>query len=461
MNTIDIIVRELTAALGPEAVATEGDILDRYSRDETSDLCARPDIVVRARSVQDVSAVMAVCSRHRFPVVPRGAGTGVTGGAVPVRGGLVLSLEKLNRILEIDTDNMAAVVQPGVITADLQKAALAEGLLYPPDPASLDMCSLGGNVAENAGGPRAVRYGTTKDYVLGLQYVLPDGSVIRSGGKFVKNATGYNIIGLLTGSEGTLAIITEIVLRLVPAPRHSCHLLVPYGSVKSAVLAVRDILLARIVPTALEFMEKDAIDLVARHIGSEMPFPDAAAHLLVQLDAASEEALQGELVALNGALGVDPGCILVAESALHRERLWKARRSIREAVHAESPVFLAEDCVVPRSRIPDFLMELKEYFGPLGLRSVMFGHAGDGNVHVDVLKDAIDDRTWREGLPDLKMNIYRRAVALGGTITGEHGIGCTRREYLSVALDHEEIELTRRLKRAFDPLGILNPGKVV
>lgn len=460
MKAYQEIASALSHLIGENKVCTNCDILETYSRDETSDLTAMPDILVRAGTVDDVSRTLKFCNDNGVPVIPRGAGTGVTGGAVPVRGGVVLSLEKMNRIIEIDRENMVALVEPGAITRDIQEAARAEGLMYPPDPASLDSCSIGGNVAENAGGPRAVKYGVTKDYVLGLEFVLPDGSVITTGGKIVKNATGYNLQGILIGSEGTLAVVTKIYLRLIPAPLHSIDMLIPFPSLDDAAAAVYAILTNRIVPGTIEFMERDAILLVAKSLGLEVPFPDAGAHLLIQIDGPSEEQVHRDLETIGSLVAADPSAIIVAESPLQRERLWKTRRSIRDAIHAESPVFLAEDCVVPRSKIPEFLVELKKHFTAKGLRSVMFGHAGDGNVHIDVLKGGMDYEAWKNGLPDLKREIYRRAIALGGTITGEHGIGFIRKDYLHLALSQAEIELLKRIKHAFDPKGILNPGKV-
>lgn len=460
MNSIETVYIRLRSLLGPGKVTRESDILQGYATDETSDLAGSPDVLVRAETTADVSATLAACNEHRVPVIARGAGTGVTGGAVPVLGGVVLSLEKMNRILEIDRENMVALVEPGAVTGAIQQAVREQGLLYPPDPASLESCSIGGNIAENAGGPRAVKYGTTKDYVLGLELVLADGSVITTGGKFVKNATGYNLAGIILGSEGTLAVVTKIFLRLLPAPEHTLDLLLPFDSLKAAMETVFTILTNRIVPACLEFMEEDAIALVAGHLGSEMPFPAARAHLLVQLDGRTGSELNDTLEKLMTLLTIDPASVFVAESAFQRERLWKARRSIREAIHAASPVFLAEDCVVPRSRIPEFLVELKTLFQERGLRSIMFGHAGDGNVHIDVLKGEMAYDEWRALLPALKGEIYRRAIGCGGTITGEHGIGFTRKNYLDLALGGPEIALLRRIKQAFDPNSILNPGKI-
>jgi glycolate oxidase len=461
MNTYVTISEGLSGLLGSSKVVTDKEILATYSRDETSDLSSMPDILVRAETAEDVSRTLRFCYKHSIPVVPRGAGTGVTGGAVPVMGGVVLSLEKMNRIIEIDRENMVAVVEPGAITRAIQDAAKAEGLMYPPDPASLDSCSIGGNVAENAGGPSAVKYGTTKDYILGLEFVLSNGSMITTGGKFVKNATGYNLPGILIGSEGTLAVITKILLRLIPAPRFTIDMLIPFPSIKEACDTVYTILINRIIPSTVEFMEQDAIDLASKFLNKDMPFPDAQAHLLIQIDGSSEDAVSTDMEKIGGLVNVDTDKIIIAQSPVQQERLWKARRCIREAIHAASPVFLAEDCVVPRSMIPEFLVELKKYFESKNLRSIMFGHAGDGNVHIDVLKGGMDYDLWKRNLPELKREIYKRAIALGGTITGEHGIGYIRKDYLSMALSREEIKLLKRIKKAFDPKGTLNPGKII
>jgi len=463
---IDLVVDELKKALSElndnpeESILTEKDIIEKYSLDETSDLQAWPDIVVRASTVEEVSSILKVCYKYSIPVVPRGAGSGVTGGAIPVAGGVVITLEGMNKILEIDTENMVAVVEPGVITGDLQKAALEKGLMYPPDPASLDICSLGGNVAEIAGGPKAVKYGTTKDYVLGLQCVLADGSIINSGGKFVKNATGYNLTGIILGSEGTLAVITKIFLKLIPSPKESKDLLIPFSSLEEAIDSVHMILKNRIIPATIEFMEEDAIKLVSGFLDNSIPFPEARAHLLIQLDGESDETVFSQLEKLAEVLSVDENSILVAESQLQKEGLWKARRSIREAIHQHSPIFLAEDCVVPPAEIPIFLKNLKDYLNSRDLKSIMFGHAGDGNVHIDILKGDIPYDQWKEDLPQLKKEIYKRAIELGGTISGEHGIGYLRKEYMSLVFSEEEIALQKRIKQAFDPKGILNPQKI-
>jgi len=378
-----------------------------------------------------------------------------------VQGGIVLSLEKMNRIVEIDKENLMVTVEPGVITGDLHRAVEAEGLFYPPDPASLDSCSIGGNIAEGAGGPRAVKYGTTKDYVCGLEAVLPSGDIVQLGGKLVKNQTGYNLAQLIVGSEGTLAVVTKITLRLLPLPPCRVDLLVPFDDFRTAAGVVPAIIARRIVPTTIEFMERDIVHACQRLLGKELPYAGAAAQLLIQLDGNHQAALDAdcetvaELCLAAGALDV-----LVATDRPTRDRLWEARRAIIDSLNHESPVNHMEDLVVPRAQIPALLRGIHELAGRLGVRILSFGHAGDGNVHVTALKDDLDEGAWQALVPQAREGLYRLALSLGGTLTGEHGIGATRRSYLPLALDQAQIEVMRRIRAAFDPAGILNPGKI-
>jgi len=455
------IVRQLAAIVGPENVLAGAERLEPYSHDETVGLRADPEVAVRVTSAQQVAEILSLANRERLPVTPRGAGYGLSGGAVAVQGGIVLSLEKMNRILEIDKDNLMVTVEPGVITGDLHRAVEAEGLFYPPDPASLDSCSIGGNIAEGAGGPRAVKYGTTKDYVCGLEAVLPSGEIVQMGGKLVKNQTGYNLIQLLVGSEGTLAVVTRIILRLLPLPPCRVDLLVPFDDFQAAAGVVSAIIARRIVPTTIEFMERDIVHACRDLLGKELPYADVAAQLLIQLDGSHQPALDAdcetvaELCLAAGALDV-----LVATDRPTRDRLWEARRAIIDSLNHASPVNHMEDLVVPRARIPDLLRGIHDLAGRLGVRILSFGHAGDGNVHVTVLKDSLDGAAWQALVPQAREALYRLALSLGGTLTGEHGIGATRRAYLPLALDAAQIEVMRRIRAAFDPNGILNPGKI-
>jgi glycolate oxidase len=406
---------------------------------------------------------MRLAQRVRVPVTPRGAGTGLSGGAVPVSGGIVLSLEKMNRILEIDRANLMVTVEPGVITGELHRAVEAEGLFYPPDPASLDSCSIGGNIAEGSGGPRAVKYGVTKDYVCGLEAVLPSGEIITCGGKLVKDVTGYNLTQLLIGSEGTLAIITRITLRLIPLPKLRVDLLVPYDDFQAAADTVSDIIAARIVPTAIEFMEREAVRASEKLLGKTVPHDDAAAHLLIQLDGNDQRSIDadseivGDICLKHGARDV-----LVAKDRPTSDRLWEARRKIIEALKAQSPTNHMQDVVAPRAEIPKLLRGIREVASRHSVRIVSFGHAGDGNVHINTLKDDLPDDEWRALVPAvIDQEIYRLTISLGGMLTAEHGVGVTRRPYLTMALSGAQIEIMRGIKAAFDPHGLLNPGKVL
>ena len=455
------IVDALAGIVGHDAVLTTPEALEPYSHDETVGLRAEPEVVVRVTSAEQVVAVLRLAQRERVPVTPRGAGYGLSGGAVPLCGGIVLSTERMTRILEIDRENLMVTVEPGVITGDLHRAVEAEGLFYPPDPASLDSCSIGGNVAEGAGGPRAVKYGTTRDYVCGLEAVMPSGEVMTWGGKLVKDVTGYNLIQLLVGSEGTLAVVTKIVLRLLPLPRLQVDLLVPFDDFQTAADTVSDIIAHRILPTAMEFMGQDSILAVERLLEKEVPYHDAAAHLLIQLDGNTQAAVEADME-LVGDICLDHGArdVLVAQDRPTRDRLWEARRLIIDALNAESPVNHMEDVVVPRARIHLLLRGIQEISARHRVRIVSFGHAGDGNVHVNVLKDNLDDETWAGAVSVITGEVYRLALSLGGAITGEHGVGATRPRYLPLALDEAQIALMRHIRDVFDPNHILNPGKI-
>ncbi len=455
------IVEALREIVGEEHVLISAEQMEPYTHDEVVGLRADPEVVVRATSAEQVAAIFKLAQRERVPVTPRGAGFGLSGGAVPVQGGIVLSTEKMNRILEIDKENLMVTVEPGVITGDIHRAVEAEGLFYPPDPASLDSCSIGGNIAEGAGGPRAVKYGVTQHYVCGLEVVLPSGEIITCGGKLVKNVTGYSLIQLLIGSEGTLAVVTKIILRLLPLPKVQVDLLVPFDDFQAAADTVSDIIAHRILPTTIEFMERDSLLAVERLLQKEFLYRDAAAQLLIQLDGNRPEAVDadyevvGEVCLAHGARDV-----LVAKDQRTRDRLWEARRLIIDALKHESPINHMEDVVVPRAEIPPLLKGIREIAGRHAVRIVSFGHAGDGNVHVNVLKDDMPLERWEALVPAVAEEIYRLALSLGGMITGEHGIGATRRRYLPMALDETQIGIMRRIREIFDPNRILNPGKI-
>lgn len=448
---------------GADDVLLDPEVKEKYSHDEVPGLRAEPEVVVRATTADQVSKLMEFANDRMIPVTPRGAGYGLSGGAVPVLGGIVLSLERMNRILEIDRKNLMVTVEPGVITGKIHQAVEAQGLFYPPDPASLDSCSIGGNVAECAGGPRAVKYGVTKDYVCGLEAVLPSGETVESGGKLVKNAAGYDLRSLLVGSEGTLAVVTKIILRLIPLPKVTIDLLVAFEQFQAAADTVAAIIEQQILPTALEFMGRDSLLASQAYLKKELPFSGIAdALLLIKLDGNRKEDVEamaatiGEVCLAQGAIDV-----LVADNRPDQDRLWEARRSIIDALKMKSPLNHMEDIVVPRGRIAEFLSEVKRLEQKYQYPIVCFGHAGDGNVHVNVLKEDRPQDAWRDTVPEISARIFDIALSLGGQITGEHGVGATRKGHLEKAIGPVAVKLIRDIKRVFDPDNILNPGKIL
>ena len=454
---------ELSRALDRSDMSLEDEVLHAYGHDETEDLVHPPQVVVRPRTTGQVAAVMKACHTHRVPVTPIGARTGLSGGALSVHGGVGLALDRMDRIVDIDERNLQVTVEPGVITQVLQEAVAEKGLYYPPDPASRGSCSIGGNLAENSGGPRAVKYGVTRDFVLNLEVVLPDGEVIWTGANTLKNSTGYDLTRLLVGSEGTLGVITKAVLRLVPLPRENRLLLVPFDSPYKACEAVSAVFRAGITPSAMEFMERDAIDWSLRFIGDDsLSVPDEVqAHLLVEVDGNDPDALMKDCEAILEVMEAHgAGEVLFAETAAQKDKLWLLRRKVGEAVKSNS-VYKEEDTVVPRYELPRLLEGVKEIGRRYGFQSVCYGHAGDGNLHVNIVKGDLSDGAWKEEVPKAIREIFELTVSLGGTLSGEHGIGLVQRPYMDIAFSQVQLDLMRRVKEAFDPLGILNPGKVL
>ncbi|RKX69700.1 hypothetical protein DRP53_07415 [candidate division WOR-3 bacterium] len=449
----DQLVGELERVIPKEAIVSDPDLLEKYGHDETPDLYREPLLVVRPKTTGEISSIMAFANREGIPVVPRGGGTGLAGGAVPPEGSIVISTERMDRIMEIDPVNMVAVVQAGVITGKLAEAVEKEGLFYPPDPASLDACTIGGNIATGAGGANTLRFGTTKDYLLGLTTVLADGRVLRLGGKNVKDATGYKLIPLFCGSEGTLGIITEAILRLLPLPRKRIDLLLPFPDLHLAVGCAVSILRADIVPTALEMMEERAISYVETYLKKKFPFPKAPVLLLIRVDGDDEKALMEKAERISDLAEGAIDCF-VAQSPSEQRRVWEARRAISDALKSKGKLY-HEDIVVPRGRIPDFVPSIHELGQNYNLEVILYGHLGDGNIHINLIEPD------PERLSLFRCDLYRRAKELGGRISGEHGIGLIKRDYLNYCLDPEVIETMRVIKEALDPKGILNPGKVL
>lgn len=418
-----------------------------------------PDLVALPGTTAEVSALARLCNERRVPLVVRGGGTGYTGGAVPVRGGLVISMERMNRIVEIDTHNLLAIVEPNVITGDLQDAVERVGLFYPPDPASLRECAIGGNVAECAGGPRAFKYGTTRRYVLALEAVLPTGEVVHTGSKAVKNVVGYDLTQLLVGSEGTLAIITRIVLRLVPLPPVQSTLRATFRDVRDAVAAVDGLLRARVVPATLELIDRDCLEAVARYLGASLAPEGTGALLLLEVDGVREAVVEESRRVEDACRAAGATEILRAVTAGEREALWRVRREMSPALKTISPAKINHDLVVPRGRVPELFDLIDRARRQFRLRIACFGHAGDGNIHVNIMMDGADAGEQARAHEAERM-LFEGVVALEGAISGEHGIGLAKAKFLPVGLSPATIALMKRVKQAFDPNGILNPGKI-
>ena len=452
------LIEAFKQIVGAEHVRTDAGALSQYGVDALQ-IGHPADLVLLPADTREIAAIARLCNEQRAPLTVRGAGTGYTGGAVPVHGGVVVSMERLNRILDIDEDNLLAVVQPAVITRDLQDAVEARGLFYPPDPASLKQSSLGGNVAECAGGPRAVKYGTTKRYVLALEAVLPTGEIIRTGSKAVKNVVGYDLTQLLVGSEGTLAIITEITLRLVPKPAVQATLQATFNSIDAAVRAVSGLLAARVVPATIEIIDQPSLEAVQTRIGRAVAPPGTGAMLIIEVDGVpggvAEEADRVlRACSENGALSVAK-----AENAAERDRIWEARRELSFALRALAPRKINHDLVVPRGRVPqlfDLVGRVRERYQ---LLIPCFGHAGDGNIHVNLMVDPSNADEMRRASA-AERELFEGVVALEGSISGEHGIGFSKAPFLGLELSPETIGLMQRIKLAFDPNEVLNPGKM-
>jgi glycolate oxidase len=428
-----------------------------YSYDATNQKYL-PDAVTFPGSTQEVSGILKIANRDKIPVIPRGAGTGFTGGSLPVQGGIVLVMSRMNRIIEIDTDNLIAAVEPGVVTGKFQKEVAHYGLFYPPDPASLEYSTLGGNVAECSGGPRAVKYGVTRDYVLGLEAVLPTGEVIHTGAKTVKSVAGYELTRLLVGSEGTLAVITKIILRLIPMPEAVRTMLAIFPEITQAAKTVSEIIRSRIIPSTLEFMDNGTIRCVEDYLHMGLPV-HAGALLLIEVDGEREiiekqVGLIDELCRKGGAERIE-----IAEDEGEREMLWKARRSISAAIVKLNPTKVNEDITVPRSKVPDIINALQGIAEKYRLVIVNFGHAGDGNIHVNIMTNR-KNKEEMERVEKAVEEIFRITLNLGGTISGEHGIGITKAPFLKWEVGETGIEVMKRIKASFDPNNILNPGKI-
>lgn len=450
------IIREITGIVGKENVNTALEERKCYSFDARVD-GAVPDVIVFPSSAEEVSKILKLANQHHFIVIPRGSGSGLTGGSVPVKGGVVLSFTRMNRILEIDIENLIAVVEPGVITFLLQEEVAKHGLFYPPDPASFKYSSIGGNVAECAGGPNSLKYGVTRDYILGLEVVLPTGEILNVGVKTMKGVVGYDLTRLFVGSEGTLGVVTKIIVKLIPQPETKATILALFGDVEDAAKTVSAIIAARIVPSTIEFMDRASVKCSEQ--ANPMGFPPGVGGLLlIEVDGNQASVMdQAEkikkIVLEHKAIRCD-----VTQDPVESDRLWAARRTLSQATYNLNPVKIAEDVVVPRSEIPTLIRRLEEMEKKFGVPILSFGHAGDGNFHVSMMIQ--DTKEHREKAEEAVVELFEETMKLGGTLSGEHGIGLSKAPYLAMELSADTIAAMKRVKALFDPNNILNPGKI-
>lgn len=456
------VFSEISKIVGRDNICVGPDQLEPYSRDETEDLVYFPELVVKPSSTEQVSELLKLCNRLSIPVTPRGAGTGLCGGALAVHGGLMISMENFNRIIEIDERNLQATVESGVVTEELMNAVAEKGLYYPVDPSSKGSCFIGGNVAHGSGGPRVVKYGTIREYVLNLEIVLPNGEIMWTGANTLKYASGLNLTQLMIGSEGILAIITKVVLKLIPRPAHSLVMLASFPGNEEACTAVSSIFMAGVCPSTLEFMERKAVEWVIAY--DQFPYvlkDDVGALLMIELDGNDLDLLYQDCEKVNSVLE-NHSCIdvLLGDTTAQKESIWRMRRIMPHSVKANS-IYKEEDTVVPRAELPKLIKGIKEIEKRYGFESICYGHAGDGNLHVNIVKADMSDHDWNTKLKDGIREIFELTVSLKGTISGEHGIGSVQREYMDIRYPLVHMDLMRGIKQVFDPRGILNPGKMI
>ncbi len=451
------IITELINTVGKENISAAKEDLICYSYDATSRKFL-PDAVVFPKSAIEISSILKLANKEVFPVVPRGAGSGFSGGSLPVEGGVVVSLERMNKILKIDADNLVAIVEPGVVTGELQWAVEDLGLFYPPDPSSLKFCTIGGNVAECAGGPRAVKYGVTKDYILGLEVVLPTGEIINTGTQTLKGVVGYDLTKLMVGSEGTLGIVTKIILQLIPLPEAAKTMLAVFTDMRGAAKTVSKIISSRIIPSTMEFMDKNSISCVDDYSSMGLP-ADVEALLLIEVDG-DKRLIENQAEAIK-KICLDNGAkeIRIAVDKKEAKKLWQLRRAISPALAKLKPNKINEDIVVPRSKIPDAIIGIREIAKKYNLTNANFGHAGDGNIHVNIMIDKSDKDESGRAEKAVK-EIFELVLSFGGTISGEHGIGISKMPYIGMELSQPAIDVMKKIKQILDPKGVLNPGKI-
>ncbi|KEJ02142.1 FAD-binding oxidoreductase [Clostridium botulinum] len=450
----------LKSVAGQERVYTGEDINEDYSHDELGGISKIPDAMVEVLSTEEVSKIMAYAHKNNIPVVVRGSGTGLVGASVPIHGGIMINMTKMNRILEIDEENLTLTVEPGVLLMEIGKFVEEHDLFYPPDPGEKS-ATIGGNISTNAGGMRAVKYGVTRDYIRGLEIVLPDGKVIQVGGKVVKNSSGYSIKDLVCGAEGTLAIVTKAILKLLPLPKKAISLLIPFPNLEMAINTVPKIIKSKAIPTAIEFMQREVILAAEKFLGKKFPDNSSDAYLLLTFDGNTKEDIEkdyekvADICLEEGALDV-----YISDTDERKEAVWSARGAFLEAVKASTTEMDECDVVVPRNKVASFVKYTDELQEQFDVRIRSFGHAGDGNLHVYVLRDNLNKEQWDKKLKDVFECMYKKSVELNGLVSGEHGIGFAKKPYLFEQYGEEYMELMKNIKLAFDPKNILNPGKV-
>ena len=455
-------LQQLKNIVGELFVFYDEENLEHYGHDETERLQYNPEVVVKPRTTEEIAAIMKMCNTDLIPVTPRGAGTGLSGGALPHLGGVLISTERMNSIIEIDERNLQVTTEPGVITEILMNAVKEKGLFYPPDPSSRGSCFIGGNVAENSGGPKAVKYGVVKDYVLNLEVVLPNGEIIWTGANVLKNSTGYNLTQLMVGSEGTLGFVTKIVLKLIPLPKYDLLMLVPFASLEKASEAVSAIFRAGFTPSGLELVEIDALKIVSKMVDSHaVPVgDDVAAHLIIEVDGNDMEVLMKDMEAISELMmQYEGGEVFFADDANQKAELWKLRKRVAEAVKMAGYT-IEEDTVVPRAELPKLIHGVKELGKQYGFHAVCYGHAGDGNLHIRINHPTIKNSHGSEEMTKALRALFILVKSLGGTVSGEHGIGLIQKPYMDIVFKQANLQLMRAIKKAFDPNNILNAGKI-
>ena len=447
--------------LGSGRVLTGDKIHHDFYHDELASISVKPDVMVEPVNKEEISDIMKYAYQNDIPVVVRGSGTGLVGSAVPIYGGILINISRMNRILEIDQENLTVTVEPGVLLMDIASSVEEHGLFYPPDPGEKS-ATIGGNISTNAGGMRAVKYGVTRDYVLGLELVMPDGEIIKAGSKVVKNSSGYSIVDLICGSEGTLAIITSAILKLIPLPKISTSLLVPFDSLERAIAAVPYVIKSRALPTAIEFMQREVLSYAEEYLGKKIPDDsNARAYLLLAFDGNNKVEIEKDCDSAS-EICIDQGAYdsYIIDTEERKEAVWSARSTLLEAVKASTTEMDECDVVLPRNKIIDFIKYLEKIEKKVEINIRSFGHAGDGNLHVYVLRDDLEEEVWSNKLSEAFRLMYKKSIDLGGLVSGEHGIGYAKKEYLLDQHGKYYIGLLENIKKAFDPKQILNPGKI-